>query len=68
MAGGRRGTFSEELWAGWVLENYSLYMTILAAFTRNAANMPFKVLYSWYFCGRDGVKGGVREEGAYRPS
>lgn len=42
--GGRGGgSFSYEPWAGWVLENYGLYTTILAAFTRKAANMSLKV-------------------------
>lgn len=30
-------------WGGWVLENYSLYTTVLAAFMRKAGNMSFKV-------------------------
>ena len=47
---GRGGSFSYEPWAGWVLENYSLYTTVLAAFTRKAANMSLKVRDNFTGC------------------
>lgn len=52
-AAGRRGAYSYDPWAAWVLENYSFYTTLLAAFTRKATNMSFKVRP-----GRSGVGGG----------
>lgn len=33
-------------WSAWVLENYSLYISILAAFTKKVINMPFKVPFA----------------------
>lgn len=42
-AAGRRGAYSYDPWAAWVLENYSFYTTLLAAFTRKATSMSFKV-------------------------
>ena len=48
---GRGGSFACDPWAVWVLENYSLYTTILAAFTRKAVNMSFKVREKGRFAG-----------------
>lgn len=44
-AAGRRdsGVYCYDPWGGWVLENYSLYTTVLAAFVRKVGNMSFKV-------------------------
>ncbi|CAM9110880.1 unnamed protein product [Scytosiphon promiscuus] len=41
--GGSSNEFSYDPWGAWVLENYSLYTTILAAFVRKAGSMSFKV-------------------------
>lgn len=42
-AGRGDGAYCYDPWGGWVLENYSLYTTVLAAFVRQAGNMSFKV-------------------------
>ncbi len=53
---GRRGEneYCYDPWGGWVLENYSLYTTLLAAFVRKAGTMSFKVRR-----GSGGRRGGV---------
>ena len=40
---GADGAYCYDPWGGWVLENYSLYTTVMAAFVRKAGNMSFKV-------------------------
>lgn len=40
---GTNGAYCYDPWGGWVLENYSLYTTVMAAFVRKAGNMSFKV-------------------------
>lgn len=46
-AAGARGRevsgYSHDPWGAWVLENYSLYTTVLAAFVRKVGSMSFKV-------------------------
>lgn len=37
------GGYSYDPWGAWVLENYSLYTTILTAFVRKVGSMSFKV-------------------------
>ncbi|CAM9820215.1 unnamed protein product [Ectocarpus sp. 12 AP-2014] len=37
------GGYSYDPWGAWVLENYSLYTTALAAFVRKVGSMSFKV-------------------------
>ncbi|CAM9376133.1 unnamed protein product [Ectocarpus sp. 4 AP-2014] len=37
------GGYSSDPWGAWVLENYSLYTTVLAAFVRKVGSMSFKV-------------------------
>lgn len=40
---GNNGAYCYDPWGGWVLENYSLYTTVLAAFVRKTGSMSFKV-------------------------
>eukprot|EP00903_Cladosiphon_okamuranus_P016315 g15047.t1 len=42
-AGMGHGAYCYDPWGAWVLENYSLYTTLLVAFVRKTGNMSFKV-------------------------